>query len=152
MCPGVMHARFADARGFEQRMPVAPEVVRVDGIAGRRAEDQVQVFPGGPRGEAPDVLASPVGPQLDDERGWNGQDQLGLSLSGLDARKSPLRHGMAVQAFHRELSRRRWAGFKRPAYRIVFDIPKADRTGNGKFLAVVDKQMLIIASSDTPFK
>src|SRR5712691_9974406 len=80
-----MHARFADARGAEQRVPVIPVVMRVEGRAGRRAENQVPVFPCGPGGEALGVLPSPVRPELADERRWDGQDQLCVSLPGLDA-------------------------------------------------------------------
>ena len=38
-------------------MPVIPVVMRVEGRADRRAEDQVMVFPCGPGGEALGVLA-----------------------------------------------------------------------------------------------
>ena len=43
--PGVVDPGLADPRSAEQRVPVIPVVVGVDWRAGRRAEDQIPVFP-----------------------------------------------------------------------------------------------------------
>src|ERR1019366_288208 len=80
-----MDPGLADSRCAEQRAPVIPVVVRVSRRAGRRAEDQIPVFPWRAGGEAFGALAAAGRAELSDERRRQGQDELRVSLPGLDA-------------------------------------------------------------------
>jgi len=82
---GVMHSRGSETGFFDQGSPVFPVVAGVDRHAGGCAEDQVPVVPGRPCGEALGCLSAAVSAELGDERGGQGQHELGVALAGFDA-------------------------------------------------------------------
>ena len=74
----IMNPGVAEAGRTDECTPVFPVVARVDRRADGRAEDEVPVLPGRPRGEAFRGLLSAMRSELVDERGRKRQNELAL--------------------------------------------------------------------------